>query len=113
VRWSVPAWQGRGPDAAETTAVYATDPPKGHMEGLTVAKISAQSLSDCIDQCRRQYPGKTKYFACTNNCEGQFMLGDGNTQADDGNGGKVFTDTLGGKVFIDAEGGKVFQAPGG
>jgi hypothetical protein len=78
-----------------------------------MAKISAQVLSNCVDVCKRNNPGKAKYLACVTGCEDNFLLGDGNTVAPDGKGGKVFSDTAGGKVFIDANGGKVFAPPGG
>jgi hypothetical protein len=76
-----------------------------------VATVSAQTLSNCVDACRAANPQKKAYLNCVSGCEGQFMLGTGNTEVDDGKGGKVFTDNLGGKVFIDSEGGKVFVPP--
>jgi hypothetical protein len=94
--------------------VYPTDPPAGKKED-TVALISAQSLSDCVDTCARRNLPKQRYLDCIGVCETNFMTGDGNTHAPDPNvkGGKVFTDTRGGKVFIDAQGGKVFAPPPG
>ena len=77
-----------------------------------MARVSAQSLSDCVDVCRRKNNNQAKYMACITVCENDFLLGEGNTEAPDGNGGKVFTDTVGGKVFINAQGGKVFAPPG-
>jgi len=77
-----------------------------------MAKVSAESLSRCVDVCRAKNKDDAKYLACITVCENDFLLGDGNTVAPDGKGGKVFTDTAGGKVFIDAKGGKVFR-PGG
>jgi hypothetical protein len=76
-----------------------------------VASVSAQTLSDCIDVCKANNPKRKDYLACVTGCENQFMLGDGNTQTNDANGGKVFADPLGGKVFVDANGGKVFAPP--
>jgi hypothetical protein len=79
----------------------------------TVALISARSLSDCVDTCQGRHLPKQKYLDCILVCENTFMTGDGNTEAPDAKGGKVFTDTRGGKVFIDAQGGKVFAPPPG
>jgi hypothetical protein len=81
----------------------------------TVALISAQSLSDCVDTCQSRNLPKQRYLDCIGVCETTFMTGDGNTQAPDPKvkGGKVFTDTRGGKVFIDPQGGKVFVPPPG
>jgi hypothetical protein len=79
----------------------------------TMALISAKSLSDCVDTCASRHLPKQRYLECIGVCQTTFMTGDGNTQAPDGKGGKVFTDTRGGKVFIDANGGKVFVPPPG
>ena len=77
----------------------------------TVATVSAQSLSDCVDACRKNNKKRAEYLVCVTGCENKFLLGSGNTVVADANGGKVFSDTLGGKVFIDANGGKVFTPP--
>ena len=55
------------------------------------------SLTRCVNACA---VGDT---ACVDNCENEFMTGQGNTVAFV-NGGKVFYDTVGGKVFINASG---------
>ena len=75
-----------------------------------MATASAQSLSDCVDQCDATTRGK-KLFDCIYVCEMTFMLGAGNTQTTNADGGKVFIDANGGKVFINADGGKVFEPP--
>ena len=75
--------------------VYLALPGCAEVKEDNVARVSAASLSKCVDTCRTKNKDDAKYLACVTVCENDFLLGDGNTVAPDVNGGKVFSDTAG------------------
>ena len=61
--------------------VYLALPGCAEVKEDNVARVSAASLSRCVDTCRTKNKDDAKYLACVTVCENDFLLARGSANA--------------------------------